>query len=38
MLLLKKRWLTRGPLKPGDMEVGTPEWMKNRPEYQRVID
>ena len=32
------RWRGRGPLKPGDMQVGTPEWMKNRPEYQRVID
>jgi hypothetical protein len=37
MLLLKQRWIQRGPLKPGEMQVGTLEWMKNRPEYQRVI-
>jgi len=37
MLLLKRRWIERGPLKPGEMHVGTPEWMKNRPEYTRAI-
>jgi hypothetical protein len=28
----------RGRLTPGEMQVGTPEWMKNRPEYKHVID
>src|SRR4051794_6565081 len=32
MLRLKQRWHARGPLKLGEMLVGTPEWMKNRPE------
>jgi hypothetical protein len=32
------RWLQRGPLKPGEMQMGTPEWMKNRPEHKHVID
>jgi hypothetical protein len=35
MLALKHRWRERGPLKPGEMQVDTPEWMKNRPEYKR---
>jgi hypothetical protein len=30
MLALKHRWRERGPLKPGEMQVETPEWMKNR--------
>jgi hypothetical protein len=34
MLALKRRWRERKPLKPGEMQVGTPEWMKNRPEYR----
>ncbi len=38
MLSLKHRWRERGPLKPGEMQAGTPEWMKDRPEYRRVID
>jgi hypothetical protein len=38
MLMLKHRWRERGPLKPGEMQVGTPEWMKDRPEYKHVID
>jgi hypothetical protein len=38
MLALKHSWRERGPLKPGKMQVDTPEWMKNRPEYERVID
>jgi hypothetical protein len=25
-------------LKPGEMQVETPEWMKKRPEYRREID
>ncbi len=37
MLALKHRSRERGPLKPGEMQVGTPEWMKNRPEYKHVI-
>jgi hypothetical protein len=31
------RWRERGSLKPGEMQVATPEWMKNRPEYKHVI-
>jgi len=31
MLALKHRWRARA-LKRGKMQVGTPEWMKNRPE------
>jgi hypothetical protein len=38
MLALKHQWRERGPLKPGEMQVGTPEWMKDRPEYRRVTD
>ena len=38
MLMLKHRWRKRGPLKPGEMQVGTPEWMKDRPEYKHVIE
>jgi hypothetical protein len=38
MLLLKQRWIQRGALKPGEMQVGTPEWMKDRPEYEHVIE
>jgi hypothetical protein len=38
MLALKHRWRERGPLKPGEMQVGTPQWMKDRPEYKHVID
>jgi hypothetical protein len=34
MLALKHRWSERALLKPGEMQVGTPEWMKNRPEYK----
>jgi hypothetical protein len=34
MLTLKHRWRERGPLKPGDMQVETPEWMKDGPEYK----
>jgi hypothetical protein len=36
MLALKHRWRERGPLKPGEMQVGTPDWMKDRPEYKHV--
>jgi hypothetical protein len=35
---VKHRWRERGPLKPGEVQVGTPEWMKNRPEYKHFID
>ncbi len=28
----------RGPLKPGEMQVDTPEWMKNRPELLKRQD
>jgi hypothetical protein len=38
MLSLKHRWRERGPLKPREMQVGTPELMKDRPEYKHVID
>jgi hypothetical protein len=38
MLALKHRWRARGPLKKGQMQVGTPDWMKNRPEYKHVIE
>jgi hypothetical protein len=38
MLALKHRWRERGPLKPGKMQVGMPDWMKNRPEYKHAID
>ncbi len=38
MLLLKHRWRARGSLKPGEMHVGKPEWMKKRPKYKHVID
>jgi hypothetical protein len=27
----------RGPLKPGEMQVETPEWMKDWPEYKHVL-
>ncbi len=38
MLALKHQWRERGPLKPGEMQVGTPEWRKDRPECRRVKD
>jgi hypothetical protein len=38
MLMLKHRWRERGPLKPGEMQVETAEWMRDRPEYKHVID
>jgi hypothetical protein len=38
MLALKHRWRERGSLKPGEMQVETPKWMKDRPEYRRIID
>jgi hypothetical protein len=34
MLLLKKRWLERGPLKAGEMQLGRPEWMNSHPNYK----
>jgi hypothetical protein len=36
MLLLKQRWIQRGPLKPGEMEMGRPTWMKGHPDYKHV--
>jgi hypothetical protein len=38
MLALKHRRRERGPLKPGEMQVYTREWMKDRPEYKHAID
>jgi hypothetical protein len=38
MLMLKHRWRERGPLKPGEMQVGTPERMKHRPEYRLTAE
>ncbi len=38
MLALKHRSGERGRLKPGEMQVGTAECMKNRPEYKHVIN
>ncbi len=38
MLLLKHCWRKRVLLKRGEMQVGTPEWMKDRPEYKYVIN
>jgi hypothetical protein len=38
MLLLKQRWIQRGPLKPGEMEMGRPEWMKTHPDYKHATD
>jgi hypothetical protein len=38
MLMLKHRWRERGPLKSGEMQVETPERMKDRPEYRRVTE
>ncbi len=35
MLALKHRWRERGPLKPGEMQVGTPIWMHNHPDYKK---
>ncbi len=32
------RWRERGPLKTGEMQVGTPKWMKHHPDYRHVID
>jgi hypothetical protein len=31
MLRLKHRWRERGRLKPGEMQMGRPKWIKNRP-------
>src|SRR4051812_31060612 len=33
MLLLKQRWIQRGPLKPGERN-DQPPWMKNHPDYK----
>ncbi len=38
ILSFKHRWCERRSLKPGEMQVGMPEWMKNRPEHKHVID
>jgi hypothetical protein len=34
MLALKHRWRERGPLKPGEMQMGRPKWMDSHPAYR----
>jgi hypothetical protein len=34
MQRLKQRWLQRGPLKPGEMQMGRPKWMETHPDYK----
>ncbi len=34
MLALKHRWRERGPLKPGEMQMGRPKWMESHPDYK----
>jgi hypothetical protein len=34
MLMLKQRWLSRGPLKPGEIQMGKPKWMETHPDYK----
>ncbi len=38
MLALKNQRREPGQLTSGEMQVGTLEWIKNRPEYQHVIE
>jgi hypothetical protein len=38
LLSLKHWWRERGPLKPGEMQVETPDWMKKHPDYRHVAD
>jgi hypothetical protein len=32
--MLKQRWLSRGPLKPGEIQMGKPKWMETHPDYK----
>jgi hypothetical protein len=38
MLRLKRRWLERGPLKAGKMQMGRPKWMDSHPDYGPAAD
>jgi hypothetical protein len=36
MLMLKQRWLQRGPLKSGELQMGRPKWMESHPDYKHI--
>jgi hypothetical protein len=38
MLRLKRRWLERGPLKAGEMQMGSPKWMDSHPAHRQSGD